>query len=92
MTYRSLMFCVSAGAKNAVVADIDSHISRIGCIAKPIANPIATLWERLIARTTKLVSSVVSGAVFGTAYVSHPTRIAFHYNLSSTSGSEHIQC
>ena len=34
MTYRSLMFRVSARAENAVVADIHSYISRIGCIAK----------------------------------------------------------
>jgi len=95
MTYRSLMFCVSARAKYALVVDIYSYISRIGCIAKPIANPIATLWglwERLITRTTKLVSSEFSGAVFGTAYISRPTSIAFNYNVSSTSGKEYNQC
>src|SRR5213080_2137736 len=73
------MFCVSARAKYALVVDIYSYISRIGCIAKPIANPIATLWglwERLITRTTKLVSSEFSGAVLGTAYISRPTSIA----------------
>ena len=89
------MFCVSARAKYALVVDIYSYISRIGCIANPIANPIATLWglwERLITRTTKLVSSEFSGAVFGTAYISRPTSIAFNYNVSSTSGKEYNQC
>src|SRR6266581_9502379 len=84
------MFCVSASAKYALVVDIDSYISRIGCIGKPIANPIATLWglwEHLITRTTKLVISVFSGAVFGTAYISHPTSIAFNYNISFASGT-----
>jgi len=50
------------------------------------------LWERLITRTTKLVSSEFSGAVFGTAYISRPTSIAFNYNVSSTSGKEYNQC
>ena len=97
MTPRILMLCVSARAKNVVVLDIHSHISRIGGIAKPIANLIIVagygnaLVERPVTRPTKLVISVFSGTIGSIANISRPTRIALYDNLSSTSKQGHNQ-